>query len=428
MAEKRVRRRQKDLHRDGDGIEPMELSWAKVQRSIAKMVQKDEFYTQEEHDNLDDIDTDYIRERLVESGIVNGELVDPDALDRNPFIQQMMADAERVAQEDIAPVQPMTNDFLATQEVNDDMRDVLMNGILPPGERETVFSMFRMETKNAEIAAYLSGRLENADAGTMEMETGETADFFTSRDGFEIVLHDSNNTQLGASWKEAAPILRRIYENDVDAFMSRGEQPERFAVVETSDAFTEPYALYDTQADDYYIDDDGTIPTFEVYANARRLKNELNEREAVTVTNEWPFAVGDTVYLEDGKAFIVESLTDMHIQLRDPTLYYPIFRAESRESFSRLMQRYPQPEQAAPEAEKPEMTSETVAFYPADKNNLPYDIVVERLHFDEPEHDPPPHTRAEIQPDRKTSKLPMTTSAQAALRLSSAPIWTLSIY
>jgi len=383
----------------GEGIEPMELSWAKVQRSIAKMVQKDEFYTQEEHDNLDDIDTDYIRERLAESGIVNGELVDPDALDRNPFIQQMMADAERVAQENIAPVQLPTDDFLAAQEVNDDMRDVLMNGILPPGERETVFGMLREEKDNAEITAYLSGRFENSDAGTMEMETGETADYFTSIDGFEIVLHDSNNTQLGALWKDAAPMLRRIYENDLNAFMSRGEQPERFAVVETSDAFTEPYALYDTQANDYYIDDDGTVLTFEVYADARRLMNELNEPESVAAKNEWPFAVGDTVYLEDGKPFIVEILTDMHIQLRDPTLYYPIFRAESWESFERLMQRYPQPEKPAPEPDKPEMTSETVAFYPADKNNLPYDIVVERLHFDEPEHDPPPHTRTEIQPE-----------------------------
>jgi N12 class adenine-specific DNA methylase len=99
---------------------------------------------------------------------------------------------------------------------------------------------------------------------------------------------------------------------------------------------------------------------------------------------KFPFSVGDTVYLEDGKAFIVEEVSEMHIQLRDPTLFYPIFRAESRESFERLMQRYPQPEKPAPE-----MTTETVAVYPAEENNLPYDIVIQTLHTGESERTPP---------------------------------------
>jgi adenine-specific DNA methylase len=73
----------------------------------------------------------------------------------------------------------------------------------------------------------------------------------------------------------------------------------------------------------------------------------------------------------------------MHIQLRDPTLYYPIWRSESRESFAQLMERYPQPGQAG-EILKPELTSETVAVYPGEKNHLPYDIVVERLHVGDP--------------------------------------------
>ena len=39
--------------------------------------------------------------------------------------------------------------------------------------------------------------------------------------------------------------------------------------------------------------------------------------------------------------------------------------------------------------DQPEYTTETVAVYPGEKNNLPYDVVVEKLHFDEPEHTPP---------------------------------------
>ena len=37
----------------------------------------------------------------------------------------------------------------------------------------------------------------------------------------------------------------------------------------------------------------------------------------------------------------------------------------------------------------PEITSEPVTVYPGDKNGLPYDVVVERLHIDEPEPTPP---------------------------------------
>ena len=106
----------------------------------------------------------------------------------------------------------------------------------------------------------------------------------------------------------------------------------------------------------------------------------------------FPYSVGDTVYLENGKPFIIERIGLFDISLRDPSLLYPVFRAESRESFARLMERYPQPEKTAaentavPEKEpKTAYTEETVAVYPADKNNLPYDVEIRTLRFDEPE-------------------------------------------
>ena len=119
----------------------------------------------------------------------------------------------------------------------------------------------------------------------------------------------------------------------------------------------------------------------------------------------FPYSVGDTVYLENGKPYIIESVGVFDITLSDPTLFYPISRAESRESFARLMERYPQPEKTAaentavPEKEpKPAYTEETVAVYPGDKNNLPYDVEIRTLRFDEPEHDPPSAEPAEPEP------------------------------
>ena len=51
--------------------EPVTLSWAKVQRRIAQLIQSDNFYTEQEQDNFDNIDPIAIREALAERGIVN---------------------------------------------------------------------------------------------------------------------------------------------------------------------------------------------------------------------------------------------------------------------------------------------------------------------------------------------------------------------
>ena len=56
-------------------------------------------------DTFDDIDPEQIWQNLAQRGIVNGELVDPEALENDPFIQQVVADAE-AAQEPTAPIPP----------------------------------------------------------------------------------------------------------------------------------------------------------------------------------------------------------------------------------------------------------------------------------------------------------------------------------
>ena len=114
--------------------------------------------------------------------------------------------------------------------------------------------------------------------------------------------------------------------------------------------------------------------------------------EAAPAPQPFPYSVGDTVYLEDGKPFIIESIGLFDISLRDTSLRYPISRAESRENFARLMERYPQPER------EPAYTEETVAVYPGDKNGLPYDVEIRTLHVDEPEHDPPAAEPSEPEP------------------------------
>ncbi|MBM6887479.1 DEAD/DEAH box helicase family protein [Pseudoflavonifractor phocaeensis] len=86
--------------------EGTELSWPKVQRWIAQLIKEDRFYTQVEQDNLDDVDSIAIREALAQRGIVDGQVVEPEKLDNDPFIQQVMADAEQIAAEEAAEPEP----------------------------------------------------------------------------------------------------------------------------------------------------------------------------------------------------------------------------------------------------------------------------------------------------------------------------------
>ena len=70
-------------------------------------------------------------------------------------------------------------------------------------------------------------------------------------------------------------------------------------------------------------------------------------------------------------------------------------------------------------AEAPAFHSETVAVYPGDKNGLPYDVVVERLHVDRPEPTPPeptPDTQPEDLPAIWEKKIMVTTKTENRYR------------
>ena len=71
----------------------------------------------EEHDELDDIDAAVIRQQLEDAGIVNGELVDEDKLNSDPFIQQVMAVAESDAGALNVSSEEIVNQFNSENEI-----------------------------------------------------------------------------------------------------------------------------------------------------------------------------------------------------------------------------------------------------------------------------------------------------------------------
>ena len=71
----------------------------------------------EKHDELDDIDPAVIRQQLEDAGIVNGELVDEDKLNSDPFIQQVMAVAESDAGALNVSSEEIVNQFNSENEI-----------------------------------------------------------------------------------------------------------------------------------------------------------------------------------------------------------------------------------------------------------------------------------------------------------------------
>ena len=91
------------------------FNWSQAAKRIDKLYNTDRLLTPEEeadYDRMDDVDPIAIRERLAEAGIVNGEVVDPEALARDPFVQQIKRDAEQIAQAEIVAAYPAGENHL----------------------------------------------------------------------------------------------------------------------------------------------------------------------------------------------------------------------------------------------------------------------------------------------------------------------------
>ena len=358
--------------------ETAELTLPKVQRRIAQLIQSDNFYTERERDNFDDIDPVAIREALAQRGIVGGEVVEPEKLDNDPFIQRVMQDAEQIsAQEqptlDLADrfhVVSLDRGFRTLYAVWDD--DTHGYYVDADGVTEEFTSEWQAEAYRLE----LQGQAEQA---LMERAKGLISDFCRSEYGSEADFSDPTKIGIAYTTVTDDEIPVQVNIDLVNYWLERYLDDEHLE--------TRQYAslqeLISNELENLGFSDLIHVSDEDVEQHRRHAPEEAVAEAPETAPAQQreplPYSVGDTVYLEDGKPFIIESIGLFDISLRDPSLRYPVFRAESRESFARLMEQYPQPERA------PAYTEETVAVYPGDKNNLPYDVEIRTLRFDEPE-------------------------------------------
>lgn len=214
---------------------------------------------------------------------------------RERFETLLREDARNETITEFLPINPNTAD--------QDLRDVLAHGLIGAPDKAEISELLRSGESNAEIAQWLSRAYPDI-IETMELETGDTADYRTMTEGIELEVLDADEKRLAMlffRWDEVAPLLRGLYARQLDGFGQEQAEPAVKA------------------------------------------------------------------------AAAVEEIGGAAKPIEEPAAEVPAFH------------------------------SEPVAVYPGEQNQLPYDVVVERLHIDRPEPMPPEPTPA---PDAEPGEKP----------------------
>ena len=291
--------------------ETAELTWPKVQRRIAQLIQSDNFYTEQEQDNFDNIDPIAIREALAERGIVNGQVVDAEANRNSPFVRQVMADVERIAaQEAQAAYMDSPDRFSIRLHPNEGGITGIWDSALDRFYEEGGQVLRFAEQSNAidYLSSIQRSRGMEPDVSVFTTPLGNA---YRVGDGFSSTAAEQRDTLM---------VVERVDEDNV--WYTLPSVPEQKTVSVDRTVF-ERYL--DTG---YFFAAEQTQPVKEITA----------ENEQENMIFRAPYAVGDTVYL-DNTPFEITEVDALNVQLRDPALRYPVFRAESRENFERLLRR-----------------------------------------------------------------------------------------
>ena len=291
--------------------EPVTLSWAKVQRRIAQLIQSDNFYTEQEQDNFDNIDPIAIREALAERGIVGGRIVDAEANRNSPFVWQVMADVERIAaQEAQAAHMDSPGRFSIRLHPNEGGITGIWDSALDRFYEEGGQVLRFAEQSNAidYLSSIQRSRGMEPDAPVFTTPLGNA---YRVGDGFSSTAAEQRDTLM---------VVERVDEDNVWYTLPSVPEQETVSVDRT---------VFERYLDTGY---------FFAAEQTQSVKEVTAENEQENMIFRALYAVGDTVYL-DNTPFEITEIGALNVQLRDPALRYPVFRAESRENFERLLRR-----------------------------------------------------------------------------------------
>ena len=337
--------------------EETQLPWPKVQRRLAQLIQEDRFYTEEEQERFDNIDPIAIREALEERGIVNGQVADPEKLDNDPFIQQVVSDVGQIADAETEQTSKVS--------ISDEEYDAVRRPIPQRTSYDPAAPVYAVgDTVYIEDDAYQITELR--DDTVQLLPTGMVYPIYRAerKEQFEQLLRADRRN---AYYTEFLPIDPDKANQDLRDVLSHGLMDE----ADKKQVFT--------------LLQSGRSNSEIAYWLSRAYSGEIETLNLET---------GDIADYRTTAQGIELEVMDAE-EKRLAMLYFrwdevaPLLRG----MYARQQDGFGQ-EQPQPTTESPTFHSETMAVYPGDKNHLPYDVVVEQLHIEEPEP-PAPVTEPE---------------------------------
>ena len=382
------------------------LPWPKVQRRIAQLIKEDRFYTQEEQDRFDNIDPIAIREALAERGIVNGQVVDPEKLDNDPFIQQVMQDVEAVSAEEQAETEPPVPD-LSGQPVTREGDTFTIGSGEPTHEMDITVSDEEYEAIRQAIPE--TEAPTTYDPATPPYHVGDTV--YLDNQEYQITELREGTVQLLPS-NMAYPIFRAESRERFETLLradTRNEAINEFLPVNPDTA--------DQDLRDVLVH--GLIGAPDKAELSELLHTGKPNREIAQWLGRAFPGIVETMELETGDTADYRTTSEgIELEVLDADekrlamLYFrwdevaPLLRGLYARQLDGFGQEQAEPAVEAavtveePAAETPAFHSEPVTVYPGEQNHLPYDVVVERLHVDQPEPTPPEPT-LDVKPSEK---------------------------
>ena len=201
---------------------------------------------------------------------------------QSPEPESKASDSEKALAERLAEMSAVVKicGALSMKDVvgwNEDTGAVVIEDADRRLEGKTVYDTLFLEAADYVLMQSLSGNAEKAvEMDALLKEAQKYAARYENEPGQQREGH-------AAEVSEAELAGERREENHPDAEQEKWtEEPEqeetiRFTVTETSDAFTEPYAVWDSETQDYYVTGDGTVPTFATPGQADIFCHKLNE-------------------------------------------------------------------------------------------------------------------------------------------------------
>ena len=276
---------------------------------------------QEVADPLDEVDVAYIRDKVADFQVVDGEvIVDEEKLNNDPFIQQVEADAAALSE-----LQYAVGDHFTLHD-GDTVSDLVISSV----DSRTVFYRIPSEHSNRFYdmersqfdQAIRDGKLTDQRQETVMEKAQRLIDSFCIEeyDG-PADYDDLRNVGIGFTTitDDEIPIQNNINFEDfsLDRYIE--------GVIVERRQYDSLEALIEQELEDLSFDD---LISF--------TEDQLAKVVIKPADIRYLYEVGDIVYLDD-TAFRITEVRDTEVQLLDPTLLYPVYRVENREQFEQML-------------------------------------------------------------------------------------------